>query len=73
MPLDKLVLLIVIVLTAAGVTIWVGAVVAAATQVSAVVGLAVFVPIALVAYVVWRVISERLMDSDDDHYDGIEK
>jgi membrane protein implicated in regulation of membrane protease activity len=71
MPLDKLVLIIVAVLAAAGITVWVAALAMAAFEVPGA-GL-VFVPAALVAYVVWRVISDRVGNKEDDHYDHIEK
>jgi membrane protein implicated in regulation of membrane protease activity len=71
MPLDKFVLLLVIVVAAAGLTVWVAAMALAAFQVPGA-GLA-FIPAALVAYVVWRVIADRLKNAEDDHYDKIEK
>ncbi|TYB83566.1 hypothetical protein [Maritimibacter fusiformis] len=71
MPLDKFVLILVIVIGAAGVTVWLGTMIAASMQLPF--GWLVFLPAALVAYVVWRVIAERLANRDDDHYDGIEK
>lgn len=72
MPLDRLVLILVCVIAAAGLTVWVGSMVVAALQIPAV-GWMVFMPAALVGYVVWRVIAERLSSSEDDHYDQIEK
>ena len=72
MPLDKFVLILVIVVLAAGVTVWVGTLVAATVQIPAL-GWAVSVPVALIAYVIWRVIAERLRNREDDHYDRIEK
>ncbi len=72
MPLDRLVLMIVIVFVAAGATIWLGALLAASLQISGA-GWIVMVPVTLVAYVVWRVISDRLRNTEDDHYDRIEK
>ncbi len=71
MPLDKLVLIVVVVIAAAGLTVWVAAMAMAAFQVPG--GGLVFIPAALVGYVVWRVISERLNNKEDDHYDHIEK
>lgn len=71
MPLDKFVLILVIVIAAAGLTVWVGTMVVASFQLTG--GWLVFIPAALVAYVVWRVIAERLRNRDDDHYDRIEK
>ena len=72
MPLDRFVLLPVLVIGAAALTLWVGTLVAAVTQFPAVGWFAV-VPAALVGYVVWRVIAERLRNREDDHYDNIEK
>lgn len=72
MPLERLMLIIVIVVAAAGATVWVASlfIASAASPGGA---LALAVPTALVAYVVWRVIAERLGNAEDDHYDGIEK
>ncbi len=72
MPLDKLVLILVIVVIAAGITVWLGTMAAAAMQLGGATW-AVFVPAALVAYVVWRVIADRVGNREDDHYDNIEK
>ncbi|MFV2052964.1 hypothetical protein [Aliiroseovarius sp. YM-037] len=72
MPLDKFVLLLVCVVAAAAATVWIGALVAASMQVP-VIGWIAFIPAALVGYVVWRVIAERLSNAEDDHYDRIEK
>lgn len=71
MPLDKFVLILVIVIAAAGLTAWVGAMVVASFELPG--GWLLFIPAALVGYVVWRVIAERLRNRDDDHYDRIEK
>ncbi len=71
MPLDKLVLILVIVIAAAGVTVWLGALLLASFQIPGA-GLAL-IPAALVAYIVWRVIADRLGNAEDDHYDEIEK
>lgn len=72
MPLDKFVLLLVVVIAAAGITVWLATLAMAALQLGGL-GWLVFVPVALVVYVVWRVISERLNNAEDDHYDRIEK
>jgi len=72
MPLDRLVLILVIVMIAAGVSVWVGAIAVSALQLGGF-AWAVVIPAALVAYVVWRVIAESLSNSEDDHYDQIEK
>ncbi|WP_172294871.1 hypothetical protein [Pseudoruegeria sp. HB172150] len=71
MPLDKFVLLLVVVTAAAGLTVWIGSLVLAALQIP---GLWIaFIPAALVGYVVWRVIADRIGSAEDDHYDHIEK
>lgn len=72
MPLDKLVLILICVIAAAGVTVWLATLVMAALQIGSA-GWLVFVPAALVGYVVWRVIADRLKNREDDHYDRIEK
>ncbi len=72
MPLDRLVLILVIVIAAAGVTIWLGTMVAAAMQVPQI-GWFVVIPVALIIYIGWRVIIERINNKEDDHYDRIEK
>ncbi|MBV7379192.1 hypothetical protein [Maritimibacter dapengensis] len=71
MPLDKFVLILVAVIAAAGLTVWIGTLVAASLQMPA--GWLVLIPAALIAYVVWRVIADRIGNSEDDHYDRIEK
>ena len=73
MPLDRFVLLLIIVLAAAGATVWIGAVLLAGWQVSPLAALVVAIPTGLVAYIVARVIAERLGSREDDHYDRIEK
>lgn len=71
MPLDRFVLILVIVIAAAGATVWIGTLIAASVQVPA--GWLSVIPVALIGYVLWRVISDRLSNSDDDRYDRIEK
>lgn len=71
MPLDKFVLILVIVVAAAGGTVWLGMLVTASIQVPG--GAFLFIPAALVAFVVWRVLADRIGNSEDDHYDRIEK
>ncbi len=72
MPLEKFVLILVIVVAAAGVTVWLGTMAAAAMQIGGP-AWAMFIPALLVAYVVWRVIADRLGNAEDDHYDDIDK
>ncbi|SDZ27703.1 hypothetical protein SAMN05444004_10966 [Jannaschia faecimaris] len=69
MPLDRLVLIVFIVLIAAGATIWLGAIITASFALPF--GAVALLPAALVAYVVFRVVAERLGNSDDDHYDNL--
>lgn len=71
MPLDRFVLIIICVIIAAAVTVWLATLVAASVQMP--VFSVAAVPLLLVGYVVWRVISERLSSKEDDHYDDIEK
>lgn len=73
MPLDRLVLIIVGVIAAAGATIWIATLLVASTQLGGLFGLMLILPFALIAYVVVRIISERVNNREDDHYDGIEK
>lgn len=71
MPLDRFVLILVVVVIAAGITVWLATMALAAFQIPG--GWLVFIPAALVGYVVWRVIADRLNSAEDDHYDHIEK
>ena len=70
MPLDKLVLIIVIVLAAAGATVWLAGLIAAAINFPF--GWLVVIPAALIGYVVFRVIAERVGNAEEDHYDNME-
>ena len=72
MPLDKFVLILVVVIAAAGITVWLATLAMAALQLGGMTWL-VFIPAALVGYVAWRVIADRINSSEDDHYDRIEK
>jgi len=71
MPLDKFVLILVVVIGAAGLTVWLATLLAAAVQFP--LGWFALVPAMLVAYVAWRVIEDRVKSTEDDHYDRIEK
>jgi membrane protein implicated in regulation of membrane protease activity len=71
MPLDKFVLILVAVIAAAGLTVWLATLIA--TFGTLPIGWVGLIPAALVLYVVWRVIADRLANKDDSHYDGIEK
>lgn len=70
MPIERLVLILVCVIVAAALTIWVGAVLLAAWNVP-IVGFAL-IPVALIAYVVARVIGERVGNTQEDHYDRMD-
>lgn len=72
MPLDRFVLMLVIVVVAAGVTVFVASTVLGA-MLSPGLGLAAMIPLGLIAFVVWRVISDRIGNREDDHYDHLEK
>ncbi|MBL4813110.1 MAG: hypothetical protein JKX69_12335 [Rhodobacteraceae bacterium] len=73
MPLDRFVLIIVVVMAAAGATIWVGSVLLAMTALPSIASIGLVLPTLLVAYVAWRVLADRLNSAEDDHYDRIEK
>ena len=72
MPLARFVLIVVLVVVAAAVTVWLGAIFAAAIQMPAL-GLLAAIPAALVAYVLARVIWDRVSSAEDRRYDRIEK
>ena len=67
MKLDTLVLIIVCVLAGFAVTTWLSMMILAALAVPFA-WLALF-PAALVGYVIYRVIDERVGNADEDHYD----
>lgn len=71
MPIDRLVLIIVVVLGAVGVTFWLGMMILASLNVPF---LWINVIIAFIAgYIAWRVLEDRLSNTEDDYYDKIEK
>lgn len=72
MPLDKFVLMLVIVVATAGATVWLASFAMASMQLPGL-GLAALIPAGLIAFVVWRVISDRLKNAEDDHYDHLQK
>ncbi|WP_424970476.1 hypothetical protein [Dinoroseobacter sp. S76] len=72
MPLEKLVLLLVVVIAAAGITIFVASL-GLATLDAPGLGLATLIPVGLIAFVLWRVIAQRLRNTEDDKYDRLEK
>lgn len=73
MPLDKLVLILVSVIAAAGATIYVASLLIVGTSINPTLAIGMFIPIALVAYICVRVISDRVKNKEDDHYDTIER
>lgn len=73
MPLDKLVLILVSVIAAAGATIYVASLLVVGTSLNPMVALGMFIPLALVAYICVRVIADRVKNKEDDHYDSIER
>ena len=72
MPLDRLVLILVAVIAAAGATVWI-ATALLATAVAPGWAPFVLIPTGLAAYVLVRVIAERRTDPDDARYDRIER
>jgi membrane protein implicated in regulation of membrane protease activity len=73
MPLDRLVLILVIVIAAAGATLWLAAVVASAFSLGSGWPLVALIPAGMLAYVLWRVLADRLRNREDDRYDRIER
>ena len=72
MPLDRFVLVVVSVIAAAALTVWA---VATFTAVLAFPGwsMMALIPVALVAYVLVRVIAERVREAPHDRYDRVER
>ena len=70
MPLDRLVLLLVVVLVAAMATVWLGAWIAASVAHPA--GWALAPLVAAAAYVVLRVVLDRLRERGGDRYDRMD-
>lgn len=73
MPLDKLVLILVSVIAAAGATVYVASLLVVGTNLNPMLALGMFIPIGLVAYICVRVIADRVKNKEDDHYDTIER
>ena len=72
MPLDKFVLILVVVLAAAALTVALGSLFLTSFAIPGP-GWLIFVPVALIAYVAARVVIDRVNSKEDDHYDHIEK
>lgn len=72
MPLDRLILILVVVIAAAAVTIWGGVALLAGLAVNPMIGIGILSILTLGAYIVFRVVSERLNNPDEDHYDNME-
>lgn len=70
MPLDRLVLILVVVLLAAMATVWLVAWAFAST--AAPLGWTLALPIAAGAYVLWRVVADRLAERPGDRYDRMD-
>ena len=70
MPLDRFVLILVVVTLAAALTIGAALWAAAVFHLPAV-ALMAAVPALLLGYVLWRVVTDRLRNREDDHYDNI--
>ncbi|SHI35866.1 hypothetical protein [Wenxinia saemankumensis] len=71
MPLEKLMLILVAAMVAAGLTIWAAATLVAAFAWPMEAALLSGIPLALVLYVLWRLVAERRSDPEDDRYDGM--
>ena len=71
-PLDRLILILVVVIAAAALTVWGGAGLLAGFAVNPMISIGILSIRALGAYLVFRVVSERLNNLDEDHYDNME-
>ncbi|QDY69191.1 hypothetical protein [Qingshengfaniella alkalisoli] len=71
MPLDRLVLILIVVIAAAGLTVGIGLWVLSAFEFPGIAGL-VAVPFMLLAYILWRLVYERLTNNENRRYDDIE-
>ncbi|MGP6088849.1 hypothetical protein [Antarctobacter jejuensis] len=69
MKLETLVLIIVCVLVGSAVTMWLSMLILAAFSVPF--AWLALLPAALVGYVLYRVIAERVGNAEEDHYDGM--
>ena len=69
MPLERLMLILVIAMVAAGLTVWAGATILAAFEVPLAAALLSGVPLALVVYVLYRLIADRRADPEDGEPD----
>lgn len=69
MKLDRLVLIIVCVLAGSAVTFWLGMLLLASFSVPF--AWLALLPAALVGYILYRVIAERVGNTEEDHYDGM--
>lgn len=70
MPLDRLVLILVVVVLAAMASVWVAAWIAASAAMP--LGWTLAPLLGAVAYVAWRVVSDRLAERGDDPYDRMD-
>lgn len=70
MKLDTLVLIIVCVLAGSALTLWLGMMMLAAFSVPF--AALALIPAALVGYVIYRVIAERVGNAEEDHYDRMD-
>ena len=70
MPLAKFVLILLSVIAAAAATVAVAVFVLASFE-APLAGSTLAIPVLLAAWVIWRVISDRLNSREDDHYDRI--
>ena len=70
MPLDRFVLIVVCVVAGFAVTVWLGMILIAAMNVPY--GWLALIPAAIVGYVIYRVIDERLSSAEDDYYDKMD-
>ena len=69
MPPDRLALILVVVMAAAGATIWAASLLLTRFTLTPAAGLIAAMPIGLVAYIAFRIITDRVGKKEGDRYD----
>lgn len=70
MKLDTFVLILVCVLAGMAVTFWLGMILLAALEIPFV--LIALIPAAVVGYIIFRVVAQRVGNAEEDHYDRMD-
>lgn len=72
MSLDRIMLIVVCVIGAIGLSTWTFGAFFAAREVHPAIGVLIFAFVAFVFYFIWRLLAERLNNPDEDHYDNMD-